>query len=210
MRRAAAIALALVPLAYGAVALFAGLLSAGMQCDEICRTDATDWRYTSGAWQWYAIGALGAITFAAGVLFLASVITRRPVRAIACLGVGVAAVVTAMTGLLVNPGSDQELHLGLFWLVSAGVLAIGLLAAALAATSTGPVRAAPDFRLVTRRVVAGLAFLAAAYFLLGGLSTLFGGTVGVPTAPLLGKAALFAFIGWGFWRGGFRPRGRMG
>jgi hypothetical protein len=165
------------------VALFAGLLSAGMQCDEICRTDTTDWRYTSGAWQWYAIGALGAVTFAAGILFVACVISRRPLHALACLGLGAAAVGVALGKFLVNPGSDQDLDLTVtFWLVTALVSASGIAAALLAggAASRGQ---RPELRLVARRVVAG---------------------------PLLGKAALFAFVGWGFWRGGFRPRGRTG
>jgi hypothetical protein len=139
------------------------------------------------------------------------VITRRPVRALSCLAAGAASVGVAISMLRVNPGSDQDLDLQVtFWLVSAAVLAVGVIAAGLAGASNGSTPR-PEVRLVTQRVVAVLAFLASAYFLLGGISTLLGSTVGVPTAPLLGKAALFAFIGWGFWRGGLRSsRARTG
>jgi hypothetical protein len=96
MRRVVAITLALPPLVYMGAALLSGLFAAAMQCDEICDADSADWRYTRGAWQWQAIGALGAATFVAGILFFGSVVGRRPWAALAWLSVGTATVVIVL------------------------------------------------------------------------------------------------------------------
>jgi hypothetical protein len=107
MRRVVAILLALAPLAYSIGALLYGLLAWGMQCDEICDADSADWRTTSGAWQWSALGALGAVAFLAGILFVASVITRRPVRALSCLAAGAASVGVAISMLGSTRGATR-------------------------------------------------------------------------------------------------------
>jgi hypothetical protein len=133
MRRTVAITLALPPLVYSGAALLWGLFAAAMQCDEICRSNSADWRYTRGAWQWYAIGTLGAATFVSGVLFFGSVVRRRPWAALASLLVGMAAVLAALWRLRVNPGSDRELDLEpAFFVISAAVVVSGVIAALLA------------------------------------------------------------------------------
>jgi hypothetical protein len=133
MRRAIAITLALPPLLYSGAALLWGLLNAAMQCDEICDPESADWRYTRDAWQWDALGALGAATFAAGILFFGSIVSRRPRVALAWLLIGTAAVTTGLWGFTVNPGSDQGLNLELsFFLVSAAAFVSGVIAALLA------------------------------------------------------------------------------
>jgi hypothetical protein len=133
MRRAVAITLALLPLLYSCGALLWGLFDAAMQCDEICRPDSADWRLTRGAWEWYAIGALGAATFVAGILFLGSIVGRRPWAAVAWLLIGTAGVTIGLWPLMVNAGSDQDLNLEpSFFLVSAAVFASGVIAALLA------------------------------------------------------------------------------
>jgi hypothetical protein len=214
MKRAASILLALPPLLYSAGALLYGLLVAGMQCDEICRPGSSDWRYTSGAWQWYAVGGLGVVAFAAGILFFAAVVSRKRWVALGALLLGAASIAIALMNFLVNPGSDRELDLAVtFWLASAAVFLSGVLAVLLTAAAAGTGRTA-DLGLVSRRVVGGLAFLAAAYFLLGGVSALGGATTGMSSASYFGKAAILGLIGWGFWRGGFgrsftAPRDRM-
>jgi hypothetical protein len=133
MRRVVAITLALPPLLYVGAALLWGLFDAAMQCDEICRPDSADWRYTRGAWQWWAIAGLGAGTFAAGIRFFASVVGRRPLAALVWLLLGTATVTTGLWQLRVNPGSDQDLDLELsFFAVSAAVFVSGVVAALLA------------------------------------------------------------------------------
>jgi hypothetical protein len=130
MRRAVAITLALLPLLYSGAALIWGYFDAVMQCDEVCRPDSADWRYTRGAWEWYAIGALGAATLAAGILFFGSVVRRRPWLALAWLLIGTAAVIVGLSGFPVLAGSDQDLHLELsFFAVSAAVFVSGVIAA---------------------------------------------------------------------------------
>jgi hypothetical protein len=139
MRRVASITLALPPLLYSAAAaVLWGLFVTAMQCDEICDPDSADWRYTRGAWQWYAIGALGVAAFVAGVLFFSSVVRRRSWAALAWLLVGTAAVVIGGWGFPVNPGSDQELDLEpSFYVVSAATFASGVIAALLALSARG-------------------------------------------------------------------------
>jgi peptidoglycan/LPS O-acetylase OafA/YrhL len=107
-----------------------------MQCDEICRPDSADWRYTRGAWEWHSLGALGAAAFAAGILFFVSVVRRWPWAALAFLLAGTVAVMIALGPLKVNPGSDQDLNLELsFFAVSAAAFLSGLVAALLALRS---------------------------------------------------------------------------
>src|ERR1044071_10318778 len=77
MRRALAIALAVPPLLYAGAALVTGWFDTFMQCDEICRPDSADWRYTRDAWQWYLLGGLGAAAFLAGLLFFILVVQRH-------------------------------------------------------------------------------------------------------------------------------------
>ncbi len=133
MRRVVAIALAVPPLLYSGAALLWGLLINAMQCDEICRPDSADWRYTRGAWEWHALGALGAAAFAAGILFFVSVVRRWPWAALTFLLAGTVAVMIALGPLKVNPGSDQDLNLELsFFAVSAAAFLSGLVAALLA------------------------------------------------------------------------------
>jgi hypothetical protein len=52
MTRALAITLAVPALLYSGAAFFWGWFDTFMQCDEICRADSSDWRYTPGACQW--------------------------------------------------------------------------------------------------------------------------------------------------------------
>ena len=133
MRRALAIALAVPPLLYAGAALVTGWFDTFMQCDEICRPDSADWRYTRDAWQWYLLGGLGAAAFLAGLLFFILVVQRHGWHALAFLVLGATAVVVALAGLSVNPGSDEDLDLGLsFFVVSGAVLASGVAAALLA------------------------------------------------------------------------------
>jgi hypothetical protein len=136
MRRALAIVLALPPLVYSAAALLWGYFDAFMQCDEICRDDSADWRYSRGAWQWHLLGGLGAVAFVAGIGFFGCVVARRPAAALVCLLLGTAAIVAGLTGLPVNPGSDQDLTLGpAFILSSVAVLISGVLAVVVTATA---------------------------------------------------------------------------
>jgi hypothetical protein len=138
MRRVVAVTLALPPFLYAGAALLSGLFAAAMQCDEICDADRADWRYTRGAWQWHAIGALGAAAFVAGILFFASVVSRRPWAALAWLSIGTAAVVIVLWRFTVNPGSDQDLDLEVsFFVVSAAVFVSGMVAALLALRPRG-------------------------------------------------------------------------
>ena len=130
MRRAVAITLALLPLLYSGAALIWGYFDAVMQCDEVCRPDSADWRYTRGAWEWYAIGALGAAALAAGILFFGSIVGGRPWLALGWLLIGTAAVIVGLAGFPVLAGSDQDLHLELsFFAVSAAVFVSGVIAA---------------------------------------------------------------------------------
>jgi hypothetical protein len=134
MRRPLAILLALPPLFYSGGAVFFGFLAAEMQCDEICDDNSADWRFTRGAWQWHLLGGLGLVAFLAGIGFFISISTRRPLLALVCLLLGSAAIVAAVWGIPVNPGSDQELDVGrTFILGSAAVLVSGMLAVGLAA-----------------------------------------------------------------------------
>jgi len=144
MRRALAITLAVPALLYSGAAFLWGWFDAFMQCDEICRADSPDWRYTSGAWQWYALGGLGASALAAGILFFRSVVRRRPWHAVAFLVLGAIAVVVGLAGFTVNPGSDQDLNFELpFFIVSAAAFVSGLAASFLAAR---PARRTADAR----------------------------------------------------------------
>ena len=137
MRRIAALTLALAPLSYSAVALFYGWLTWGMQCDEICRTDSSDWRYTRDAWQWSALGLLGLLAFVAGIAFFISIVRRHPVLGLVCLLIGAGAVFVGLALLTVNPGSDMPLDFEpIFYVVSAAVLAAGVAAIALAQRPT--------------------------------------------------------------------------
>jgi hypothetical protein len=138
MRRAIAITLAVPPLLYSGAALLWGLFDAAMQCDEICRPDSADWRYTRAAWQWWAIAGLGAGTFAAGIRFFASVAGRRPRAALVWLLLGTATVTIGLWQLRVKAGSDQDLDLELsFFAGSAAVFVSGVVAALLALRSRG-------------------------------------------------------------------------
>jgi hypothetical protein len=129
MRRAVAITLALPPLLYSGAAFISGWFATFMQCDEICRSDSADWRYTRDAWQWYFLGGLGAAAFLAGLLFFVLVVQGRPRHALAFLVLGTTAVVVGLAGFAVDPGSDQDLGLELpFFVVSAAVFVSGVVA----------------------------------------------------------------------------------
>ena len=137
MRRTVAIVPALLPLLYSAGALFWGWFVWAMQCDEICRTDSSDWRYTRDAWQWSALGLLGLLAFVAGIAFFISIVRRNPVLGLVCLLIGAGAVFVGLALLTVNPGSDRPLDFEpIFYVVSAAVLAAGVAAIALAQRPT--------------------------------------------------------------------------
>jgi hypothetical protein len=133
MRGVIAITLAIPPLLYSGGAALWGLFVVAMQCDEICDPNSADWRYTRGAWHWYAIAALGAATIVAGVLFFHSIVGRGPRAALMWLLLGTATVAIGLWRLRVNPGSDRDLDLEpSFFAVSAAVFVSGVVAALLA------------------------------------------------------------------------------
>ena len=124
-----AILLAGAPLLYGVGALVNGWFNFFMRCDEICDAGSGDWRYTRDAWQWYAIGALAVGAFLAAILFFRAVVQERRAQALVWLAVGAAGIVVTRFGLPVNPGSDQDLDIPLWFDVgSVAVVASGILA----------------------------------------------------------------------------------
>jgi hypothetical protein len=67
-----------VAIGLGLVQGFICLLAAGLRCDESCDDRSTSWHYIADAWQWSAIGWLGAAWFACCVAFALSLAGRRP------------------------------------------------------------------------------------------------------------------------------------
>jgi hypothetical protein len=68
----------LVVSAIGLVQGYLWLLVAGFACDESCDDRSTAWRDNPDAWQWSALGLLGAGCFVLCVAFAASLASRRP------------------------------------------------------------------------------------------------------------------------------------
>jgi hypothetical protein len=68
----------LVVIGYGLLDGYLSLLAAGLQCDESCLDDSTTWHHTADAWQWSALGWLGAACFACCVAFAVSLAGRCP------------------------------------------------------------------------------------------------------------------------------------
>jgi len=68
----------LAVVALGAVQGLFWLLVAGFTCDESCSDAPTTWHEDADAWQWSALGWLGAGCFALCVAFAISLATRRP------------------------------------------------------------------------------------------------------------------------------------
>jgi uncharacterized membrane protein YkgB len=130
--------LAIAPLLYSVGALFFGWVIGVMQCDEICDENSTTWRGTQGAWQWYAILGLGVATFVAGLGLFASVLGRRPWRALTCLLLGAATTVTPLAWIAATPPATGETPWDYgtgFYVLSVIVFVAGVLAACLAGTS---------------------------------------------------------------------------
>jgi hypothetical protein len=68
----------LVVTGLGLVQGFICLLAAGLRCDESCEDTSTTWHSIADAWQWSAIGWLGAGCFACCVAFALSLAGRWP------------------------------------------------------------------------------------------------------------------------------------
>jgi hypothetical protein len=68
----------LAALGFGLVNGYLCLLAAGLKCDESCSDRSTSWHSTADAWQWSAIGWLGAACFVCCLAFAVSLTERRP------------------------------------------------------------------------------------------------------------------------------------
>jgi hypothetical protein len=80
----------LVVAALGAVQGLFWLLIAGFTCDESCSDAPATWHEDADAWQWAALGWLGAACFALCVAFAVAFAVRRPGAAKALLGAAIA------------------------------------------------------------------------------------------------------------------------
>jgi hypothetical protein len=68
--------------ALGTLNAYVVLLSSSFRCDESCSDAPTSWHENADAWQWPALGWLGAACFALCIAFAVTFAGRRPRAAV--------------------------------------------------------------------------------------------------------------------------------
>jgi hypothetical protein len=63
------------------------VMGAGLRCDDWCNSENSSWRYSPDAWQWTAMGWLGAACGVSSLAFAISLRTRRTRLSLALLAV---------------------------------------------------------------------------------------------------------------------------
>ena len=98
--------------AFSVLPLLLDLFVGGLQCDDHCDSDSSDWHEVPGSWQWHMAPILGGAVFVAGTCLAVFVRRRRRFAA----GVSLLAGLAALTTLAAWSGAGLDtdfVHLGM-------------------------------------------------------------------------------------------------